>query len=124
MSDSQTVLVADDDEDIVELVAWALQDAGYRVITTTDGLAALRTAVRDTPDLMVLDLGMPALEGDQVLRILQAKGDPPPIIFLTARASAEDRAKGMSLGAADYMIKPFDVSELVARVHNALRRHG
>jgi two-component system OmpR family response regulator len=124
MSLHQTVLVADDDEDIVHLVAWALRDAGYDVVATTDGLEALRTTVRDRPDLLVLDLGMPALEGDQVLRILHARGDAPPIIFLTARASAEDRAEGLRMGAADYMIKPFDVTELVARVQNALRRQG
>jgi DNA-binding response OmpR family regulator len=124
MSSQPTVLVADDDEDILNLVAWALRDAGYHVIATTDGLQALRTSVAEAPDLLVLDMGMPALEGDQVLRILQAKGDAPPVIFLTAHASAEDRAEGLRMGAADYMIKPFDVTELVARVQNALRRQG
>jgi DNA-binding response OmpR family regulator len=124
MSLKPTVLVADDDADIVSLVAWALRDAGYEVITTSNGLQALRTTVSDRPDLLILDLGMPGLEGDQVLRILQAKGDAPPVIFLTARASASDRGDGMRMGAADYMIKPFDVSELIARVQNALRRQG
>ena len=124
MSTSTTVLVADDDEDILNLVAWALRDEGFSVTATSDGLEALRETVRESPDLLILDLGMPALEGDQVLRILHARGDAPPIIFLTARASAEDRADGLRQGAADYMIKPFDVTELVARVHNALRRQG
>ena len=124
MSVPQTVLVADDEEDIRSLVAWALRDAGYEVAAHADGLSALRAAVRDEPDLLVLDLGMPGLEGDQVLRILRAKADPPPIIFLTARASAADRAEGLTMGAADYMIKPFDVAELVARVQNALQRQG
>lgn len=119
-----TVLVADDDEDILQLVDWALRDAGYDVMTATDGLQALRSTVADKPDLLVLDLGMPGLEGDQVLRILHARGDAPPIIFLSARASASDRGEGLRMGAADYMIKPFDISELVARVQNALRRHG
>ena len=124
MSVQPTVLVADDEEDIVNLVAWALRDAGYSVITTTNGLEALRTTIAERPDLLILDLGMPALEGDQVLRILTARGDAPPIIFLTARADAADRAEGLRQGAADYMIKPFDVAELLARVQNALARQG
>jgi DNA-binding response OmpR family regulator len=124
MGASRTVLVADDDKDILDLVSWALREEGYDVVTEQNGIDALRTTFRREPDLVILDLGMPGLEGDQVLRIVHAKGDPPPILFLTARASAEDRAKGMALGAADYMIKPFDVPELVARVHNALRRTG
>ena len=124
MSLHPTVLVADDEEDIVNLVAWALRDAGSTVITTTNGLEALRTTIAERPDLLILDLGMPALEGDQVLRILTARGDAPPIIFLTARADAADRAEGLRQGAADYMIKPFDVAELLARVQNALARQG
>lgn len=126
MSNRPKILVADDDKDIVSLVAWALQDAGYATVQAVDGLEALRMTVQQDPDLLVLDLGMPGLEGDAVLRILKARGEDtaPPVIFLTAKASANDRAKGLTMGAADYMIKPFDVAELVARVGNALRRQG
>lgn len=126
MSQRPKILVADDDQDIVSLVAWALEDAGYATVQAGDGLEALRMTVQQEPDLLVLDLGMPGLEGDAVFRILKARGaeSAPPVIFLTAKASADDRAKGLTMGAADYMIKPFDVAELVARVGNALRRQG
>jgi DNA-binding response OmpR family regulator len=124
MALSQTVLVADDDQDILNLIAWALREAGYDVMTAADGLSALRTTVSDRPDLLILDRGMPGLEGDQVLRILQARGDAPPVIFLSARTSASDRGAGLRMGAEDYMIKPFDIFELVARVQNAFRRQG
>ena len=126
MSPRPKILVPDDDKDIVSLVAWALQDAGYAIVQASSGLEALRMTVQQDPDLLVLDLGMPGLEGDAVLRILKARGEDtaPPVIFLTARGSATDRAKGLTMGAADYMIKPFDVAELVARVGNGLRRQG
>ena len=124
MGAPQTVLVADDDEDILQLIALGLRRAGYKVATHTDGLSALRATVSERPDLLVLDIGMPALEGDQVLRILQARGEPPPVIFLSARAGAADRAAGLRLGAADYMIKPFEISELLVRVEHVLGRDG
>lgn len=126
MSTRPKILVADDDRDIVTLVAWALQDAGYATVEAQDGLEALRMTVQQDPDLLVLDLGMPGLEGDAVFRILRARGaeTAPPVIFLTAKASAKDRAAGLTMGAADYMIKPFDVAELVARVGNTLARSG
>jgi len=117
------VLVADDDAHIVELVAMFLQRSGYRVEAAYDGSEALRKARELKPDLLVLDIMMPGEDGLQVCRALSRPGGVP-IIFLTARTSEIDKIAGLRLGADDYVTKPFNPNELVARVDAVLRRAG
>jgi DNA-binding response OmpR family regulator len=116
------VLVADDDEDILSFIVPSFEDAGYRVESATDGLATLRAVTSSHPDVVVLDIGMPALDGKAVLRILQKMGPGAPlVIFLTAHALPEHRISGLELGAVDYVVKPFEMGELIARVGAAIR---
>jgi len=117
------VLVADDDAHIVELVAMYLQRSGYRVEPAYDGSEALRKARELKPDLLVLDIMMPGEDGLQVCRAL-SRPDGVPIILLTARTSDVDKIAGLRLGADDYVTKPFNPHELVARVDAVLRRTG
>ena len=113
------VLVVDDEPKIVEVVRDYLLDAGYAV--TTDGPSALTKAGATAPDLVVLDLGLPGVDGLDVARELQRRG-PVPIIMLTARGGELDRVLGLELGADDYLVKPFSPRELLARVRAVLRR--
>jgi DNA-binding response OmpR family regulator len=115
------VLVADDDAHIVELVSMYLHRKGYRVETAYDGTDTLRKARELKPDLLVLDIMMPGEDGLQVCRALSRPGGMP-IIFLTARTSDIDKITGLRLGADDYVTKPFNPHELVARVDAVLRR--
>jgi DNA-binding response OmpR family regulator len=116
------ILVAEDDTDIRELVGFSLRREGWRTTEASNGVEALRRVGTESPDLVVLDIGMPGLDGHAVCRILRAKGDgAPPVIFLTARSQPTDLAAGLDLGAVDYVGKPFAVEELVARVRTALR---
>ncbi|WP_091546797.1 response regulator transcription factor [Modestobacter sp. DSM 44400] len=118
-----TVLVVDDEQKIRELVGAYLQREGFHVLLADTGLAALRTTERLRPDLLVLDLGLPDLPGEELLRLLRRTSDIP-VIMLTARASEGDRVAGLRLGADDYVTKPFSPRELVARVEAVLRRAG
>jgi two-component system, OmpR family, phosphate regulon response regulator PhoB len=122
----QTVLVVDDERDIVELVRYNLVQAGYRVVSAPDGRQAIDVARRDRPDLIVLDLMLPILPGAEVARILKQdeKTRAIPIIMLTARGEEVDRVVGFELGADDYVVKPFSPRELVLRVQAILRREG
>ena len=115
------VLVVDDDVKTVELVKLYLNRDGYRVITAGDGNEALRLARENHPDLIVLDLMLPGMNGLEVCRILREESDVP-IIMLTALTTDEDRLKGLELGADDYVTKPFSPRELAARVRAVLRR--
>ena len=115
------ILVADDDEHIVELVSMYLTRAGYRVETAFDGDEALRKARDLKPALLVLDVMMPGPDGLQVCRALRRKGGVP-IVLLTARSSDIDKIAGLRLGADDYVTKPFNPDELLARVDAVLRR--
>ena len=115
------ILVADDDEHIVELVSLYLRRAGYQVETALDGNEALRKARELKPGLLVLDIMMPGPDGLQICRALSRKGDVP-IILLTARTSDIDKVAGLRIGADDYVTKPFNPDELVARVEAVLRR--
>jgi len=100
----------------------SLRTEGYDVRTAADGVEALDTAAGFTPDLVVLDLGLPRLDGVEVCRRLRAEGDVP-ILMLTARAETEDRVEGLDSGADDYLVKPFERRELLARIRALLRRH-
>ncbi|MFC7528742.1 response regulator transcription factor [Actinoplanes sp. GCM10030250] len=119
-----TVLVADDDADIRDLVAFKLEQAGLEVITVGDGQAAVETARTSLPDLAVLDVSMPGLSGIDVCRAL--RGDPATadmlIIMLTARVQEQDVEGGFSAGADDYVTKPFSPRELVSRIQALLTR--
>src|SRR5580765_6150869 len=116
-----TILVVDDEPRIVQLVRDYLEHGGFTVLTASDGPAALRTARTGRPDLVVLDLGLPGLDGLDVARSLRRDGEVP-IIMLTARTEESDKLVGLELGADDYLTKPFSPKELVARVRAVLRR--
>ena len=118
---SRTILVVDDEPRIVELARDYLEHAGFRVVTANDGRTALDLARRDRPDLVVLDLGLPGLDGLDVTRELRRDGSIP-IVMVTARDDELDKLLGLELGADDYLTKPFSPRELVARVKAVLRR--
>jgi DNA-binding response OmpR family regulator len=117
----QTILVVDDEPSIREVVTLYLRRAGYRVIVAADGQAALEALEKHAPDLVVLDLMLPQVDGLEVTRQLRARGDTP-IIMLTARRQETDRVLGLEMGADDYVVKPFSPRELVSRVKAVLRR--
>jgi two-component system OmpR family response regulator len=118
------VLVVDDDEFIRDLVSSALRIAGFATSTAIGGREALDLISRARPDLIVLDVGLPGVDGFEVCRRLRGEGDQTPVIFLTARDAAEDRVSGFTRGGDDYVTKPFSLEELVARVRAVLRRTG
>jgi DNA-binding response OmpR family regulator len=117
------VLVVDDEPAIVEIVRDYLADAGYRVSTARSGDEALRRLRSVTPDLVVLDLGLPDIDGLDVARTVR-QASAVPIIMLTARTDEADRVSGLELGADDYVVKPFSPRELLARIRAVLRRSG
>lgn len=121
---AKKVLVVDDESDIVELVSHKLRQAGYLVDTITDPLLIMGKAREFNPDLFVLDIMMPDLDGMKICRMIRAdpKMSSTPIIFLTAKGEAEDRVKGLETGADDYITKPFDAKELVLRIGLVLKR--
>ncbi len=118
---NELVLVVDDEPKIVKLAQDYLQQAGYRVVSAADGTTALAVARHERPDLVVLDLNLPGMDGIDVCRALRRDSDVP-IIMLTARDSETDRLIGLELGADDYITKPFSPRELVARSRAVLRR--
>jgi DNA-binding response OmpR family regulator len=115
------VLVVEDDEDIADVLRRSLRSEGYDVRTSADGVDALDVAAGFAPDLVVLDLGLPRLDGVEVCRRLRADSDVP-ILMLTARSETEDRVGGLDSGADDYLVKPFERQELLARIRALLRR--
>lgn len=117
----QTVLVVDDEPKIAQLARDYLEHAGFAVLTAADGTSALHAARTRHPDLVVLDLGLPGLDGLDVIRALRAAGSTP-IVVVTARDTELDKLLGLELGADDYVTKPFSPRELVARVRAVLRR--
>ncbi|MFV0134394.1 response regulator transcription factor [Streptomyces sp. HMX87] len=118
----QTVLLAEDDRAIRNALERALTLEGYRVTAVADGAEALAQAHRGRPDVVVLDVMMPGLDGLQVCRELRAEGDATPILMLTALVETADRIAGLDAGADDYVVKPFDVEEVFARLRALLRR--
>jgi DNA-binding response OmpR family regulator len=119
---SNKILVVDDEKQIVEIVKAYLERDGYKIIIAYDGKAAIETARKEHPDLLVLDLMLPGISGWDVCRTLRKESDVP-IIMLTARDDTTDKIVGLELGADDYVTKPFDPKELVSRVRAVLRRY-
>ena len=117
------VLVVDDDPTVREIVVSYLVAAGHAVAEASDGIAALASAERDPPDLVVLDLMLPGIDGLEVCRRLRERG-PVPVVMLTAKGAVDDRVVGLEQGADDYVTKPFSPRELVLRVDSVLRRAG
>ncbi|MEV0683925.1 response regulator transcription factor [Nocardia sp. NPDC050378] len=117
-----TVLVVDDDEDVLASVQRGLRLSGFQVLVARDGGAALRAVSEHAPDAVVLDMNMPVLDGAGVVTALRAMGNDVPICVLSARASVDDRIAGLESGADDYLVKPFELAELVARIRALLRR--
>jgi two-component system response regulator MprA len=119
---NQTVLLAEDDRAIRHALERALTLEGYAVAAVADGVEALAQAHRTRPDVLVLDVMMPGIDGLQVCRVLRAEGDRTPILMLTALVETADRIAGLDAGADDYVVKPFDVEEVFARLRALLRR--
>ena len=118
------VLVVDDEHNITDLVGTALRYVGFEVATAGSGREALETARTFRPEIIVLDVMMPDLDGFEVTRRLRGEGLRIPILFLTARDATEDKVAGLTIGGDDYVTKPFSLEELVARVRAVLRRVG
>ena len=118
---SKTILVVDDEKQIVKVVKMYLEQAGFRVVTAYDGAAALAVFRHERPDLVVLDLNLPEMDGLDVCRAIRRESTTP-IIMLTARAEESDKLIGLEIGADDYIVKPFSPREVAARVRVVLRR--
>ncbi|WP_072751543.1 response regulator transcription factor [Rhodococcus maanshanensis] len=117
-----TVLVVDDDEDVLVSLRRGLRLSGFTILTASDGAEALGVVADRSPDAIVLDMNMPVLDGASVVTALRAMGNDIPICVLSARASVDDRVSGLEAGADDYLVKPFVLAELVARIRAMLRR--
>lgn len=118
------ILVVDDEKSIVDIISYNLKKEGYKVITSYDGLHGLKLALSENPDLILLDIMMPKLDGFEVCKRIREKKLQTPIIMLTARAEEVDKVLGFELGADDYVTKPFGVRELMARVKANLRKRA
>ena len=116
------LLVVDDEPNILELLATSLRFAGFEVVTATNGRDALAEARRYRPDLVVLDVMMPDMDGFAVVRRMRGEGSTAPVLFLTARDATEDKVTGLTVGGDDYVTKPFSLEEIVARIRAVLRR--
>ncbi|HWJ85914.1 MAG TPA: response regulator transcription factor [Cellulomonas sp.] len=119
-----TLLVVDDEPNIRELLATSLRFAGFEVHAAADGGSALRMAREIEPDLLVLDVMLPDMDGFTVTRRLREKGQHTPVLFLTARDDTADKVQGLTVGGDDYVTKPFSLEEVVARIRAILRRTG
>jgi two-component system response regulator MprA len=124
LSTTERVLVVDDDPPLRRMLERTLVAEGFEVTLAADGGAALVAAERSAPDVIVLDVAMPVLDGLAVCRRLRGKGLPTPILMLTARDAVPDRVAGLEVGADDYLVKPFAMQELIARIRALTRRRG
>src|SRR5438132_7873273 len=118
------VLVVDDEPNIADVLSIALRFNNYEVETAADGQAALQAVTEFRPDLVLLDVMLPDLDGFEVAKRMRERADDTPILFLTARDTTEDKVRGLTIGGDDYVTKPFSVEELLARVRAVLRRAG
>ena len=118
------ILAVDDDLELLRLIAFALRQSGYLVVEAQDGPSAMSVFERERPDLVILDVNMPRLNGFEVLKRIRAGGSPTPVMMLTVRSAEEDQVRGLDLGADDYLAKPFSPRTLLARVRALLRRAG
>jgi two-component system OmpR family response regulator len=116
------LLVVEDDPNILELLSASLRFAGFEVATATSGSAAVNAAKDRRPDLVVLDVMLPDLDGFEVIRLMREEGTRTPVVFLTARDATDDKIRGLTLGGDDYVTKPFSLEELTARIRAVLRR--
>jgi two-component system OmpR family response regulator len=116
------LLVVEDEPNILELLAASLRYAGFEVITAGGGTEAVQAAQRHRPDLLVLDVMLPDMDGFDVIRRLRGGGDRIPVVFLTARDGMDDKVRGLTLGGDDYVTKPFSLEEVIARIRAVLRR--
>jgi two-component system, OmpR family, response regulator MprA len=118
------LLVVDDDRALREVLRRALELAGYHVVLSETGAGALAEVSGSVPDAVVLDIGLPDIDGLEVCRLLRREGNRVPVLMLTARDAVSDRIDGLDAGADDYLVKPFDIDELKARIRALLRRTG
>jgi two-component system, OmpR family, response regulator len=116
------LLVVEDDPNILELLAASLRFAGFDVATASTGSEGVTAALRSRPDLVVLDVMLPDLDGFEVIKLMRAEGARVPVVFLTARDTTDDKIRGLTLGGDDYVTKPFSLEELTARIRAVLRR--
>jgi len=119
-----SILVVDDEQSVRRLLRTALAGHGYRILETGTGQAALEMLARDRPDVVLLDLGLPDLDGVEVIRRLRGSGSRVPIIVLSSRNGETEKVEALNLGADDYVTKPFGMAELVARIRAVLRRQS
>ncbi|HEY1117199.1 MAG TPA: response regulator transcription factor, partial [Acidimicrobiales bacterium] len=120
----EKLLLVDDEENLRSMLTAALRHHGYDVVAVADGREALDARADARPDLVVLDVMLPDVDGFEVCRRMRAEGDHTPVLFLTARDGTEDKVRGLTLGGDDYLVKPFSLEELVARCQALLRRAG
>jgi two-component system response regulator QseB len=124
LTDARRLLIVEDDRELRTMLERLLGDEGYQVDAVADGQAGLHRALIDRYDVMVIDRGLPAIDGLDLTRRLRGRGVVTPVIMLTAYGSVVDRVDGLDAGAEDYLVKPFEVDELLARLRALLRRHA
>ena len=122
MEKQQTVLIVEDEKNLVDILRFNLQKEGYATLEAFDGVTGLRLALDENPDLILLDLMLPEMNGFEVCKLLRDKGRSTPVLIITAREEEKDKILGLDLGADDYITKPFSIRELMARVKANIRR--
>ena len=120
----ERLLLVDDEENLRSMLDAALRHSGFDVVPVGSGREALDAVKAERPELIVLDVMLPDIDGFEVCRRLRTEGDRTPVLFLTARDATEDTVRGLTLGGDDYLVKPFSLEELVARIGSVLRRTG
>ena len=122
MSEGRVVLIVEDEKTIADILEFNLKKAGYAILKAYDGPTGLEMALRDHPDIVLLDIMLPKMDGFSVCRAIRERDSALPILLLTARGEEEDKVRGLELGADDYITKPFSIKELLARVKANMRR--